>query len=93
MTAITLADLKQHLRLEAEDTTEDALLQSKIETAEAWVASYIGTPIADLGDPVPAPIAEAVRQLAAHSYENREGGDDVPLDTLRLLSPYRSWTF
>ena len=93
MTVITLPDLKAHLRLDLDDTSEDDLLQQKIETAEAWIASYIGTPVADLGDTIPAPIAEAVRQLAAHSYENREGGDDVPLDTLRLLSPYRSWSF
>ncbi|MEO9788588.1 MAG: head-tail connector protein [Aurantimonas coralicida] len=90
---ITLADLKAHLRLDPDDTSEDELLSAKIEAAEQWVASYIGTPLADLGDTIPAPVAEAVRQLAGHAYDNREGSDDVPLDTIRLLSPFRSWSF
>lgn len=89
---ITLADLKSHLRLDPDDTSEDELLTAKIEAAEQWVSSYIGEP---LPDPLPAPIAEAIRQLAAHLYDNREGdlGDGILLDTLGLLAPYRSWSF
>lgn len=94
MTAITLPDLKQHLRLDPDDTSEDDLLTAKIEAAEEWVSSFTGSTLADLGDPVPAPVLEAIRQLAGYLYENREGeGDGVPLDTLRLLSPYREWSF
>ena len=72
----------------------DESRRAKIAAAEAWIASYVGAPLADLGNPIPAPILEAVRQLAGHLFEEREGdGDGVPLDTLRLLSPYRSWSF
>ncbi len=93
MTAISLPDLKAHLRLDIEDTSEDILLQQKIDAAEAWIGAYIGMLPEDFADPIPAPIAEAVRQLAARAYEDREGSEDVPFDTLRLLSPYRGWTF
>ena len=90
---LTVADLRAHLRLDPDDTSEDELLTAKIDAAEQWVASYIGAPLAEFGDTIPAPIVEAIRQLAGHAYENREGSGDVPLDTIRLLSPFRSWSF
>jgi uncharacterized phiE125 gp8 family phage protein len=48
---------------------------------------------------VPAPIKEAVRQLAAHFYENREAtligvsASDLPFSIQDLVAPYRSWVF
>ena len=94
MSIITLPDLKAHLRLDADDTAEDTLLQAKLDAAEAWVGSYIGEPVANYGTPCPPPLAEAIRQLAAHLYEEREGyGDGVPADTLRLIQPFRDWSF
>ena len=93
MSTVTLPDIKAHLRLEADDTSEDQLLQDKLDAAEAWVGAYIGMRVEDFADPVPAPVLEAIRQLAARAYEDREGDTDVPLDALRLLSPFRSWTF
>ncbi|TCT12665.1 putative phiE125 gp8 family phage protein [Tepidamorphus gemmatus] len=48
---------------------------------------------------VPAPIKEAVRQLAAHLYENREASlvgitaEAVPFGLFDLIGPYRAWSF
>ncbi|CAJ0861987.1 hypothetical protein AMST5_01447 [freshwater sediment metagenome] len=47
----------------------------------------------------PAPIAEAVRQLAAHLFENREASivgvtaNEIPFGVFDLLTPYRAWAF
>ena len=48
---------------------------------------------------IPAAVKEAVRQLAAHLYENREASlvgvtaQSLPFGTLDLLSSYRAWQF
>ena len=47
----------------------------------------------------PAPLKEAVRQLAGHLYENREatlvgtGASALPFGVMDLLGPYRAWSF
>jgi uncharacterized phage protein (predicted DNA packaging) len=92
---VTLASLKQHLNLTLDD--DDELLTSKLEAARIWVAAYTGGS-ADQID-IPAPVDEAVRQLAAHLYENREAtltgltAQALPFGFLDLLSPYRAWAF
>mgnify|MGYP000197396570 CR=1 FL=1 len=48
---------------------------------------------------VPAPLKEAVRQLAAHFYENREAAlvgvtaSELPFGVIDLVAPYRTWVF
>ncbi|MDD9730452.1 head-tail connector protein [Mameliella sp. AT18] len=88
LTSITL--LKAQLNLDHD--LDDALLLHKLDAAETWAASFIG---AALADPVPAPVTEAVLQLAAHWYENREAvayggsGAPIPFGVVELLRPYR----
>jgi hypothetical protein len=47
----------------------------------------------------PAPVAEAVRQLASHLFENREASivgisaRELPFGFLDLIGPYRKWVF
>lgn len=47
----------------------------------------------------PPPVAEAVRQLAAHLFENREASivgvtaSEIPFGVFDLLTPYRAWGF
>lgn len=64
---LTLPEVKQWLRLEESDTTEDALLQTLIKAAEEYIANATGR--RDWGD---NPIAKLLAQvLIADWYENR----------------------
>jgi hypothetical protein len=48
---------------------------------------------------LPAPLREAILQLAAHFYENREpvlvgaGAQALPYNVFDLVGPYRNWSF
>lgn len=93
---ITLDQAKAHLNLGSIDT-DDALITDKLAAAKAWVSSYTASdPDADTS---PAPIGEAVLQLTAHLYQNREASlvgvtaQQLPFGFLDLLSPYRAWCF
>ncbi|WP_161992731.1 head-tail connector protein [Aureimonas leprariae] len=81
-----LSALKLHLRLDADDTSEDTLLEAKLAAATAMARAYTGTsrtgPVRD----------EAILKIAAELYENREA-DAAPVEALRLLDPFRNWTF
>lgn len=91
---VSLDKLKQHLNIT--DDADNELLTDKLAAASAWVAAYTGGPI---DDATPAPILEAIRQLAAHLYENREASlvgvtaQSLPFGMLDLLAPYRCWAF
>ncbi|MCB1334949.1 MAG: head-tail connector protein [Roseivivax sp.] len=90
MPVTSLALLKQHMALDHD--LDDALLSHKLDAAEAWAALFTGTAIPD---PAPAPITEAVLQLAAFWYANREAvamgitSAPVPFGVHALLSPYK----
>ena len=94
--SVTLEAAKAHLNITGTD--DDALISSKIEAAEGWASNYIGTPIAEL-DPFPAPVGEAVLQLVAHWYEQREAAiagvamEEAPFSVIDILRPYRKWAF
>ena len=91
---IEIADLKAHLNLDHDD--DDTLLAGKIEAAQAHVSAYVGE---DLDQDSPAALKEAVRQLAAHLYENREASivdgtvRPIPLGFHDLIAPFRAWDF
>jgi len=88
-------DLKAQLNLDHD--LDDDLLVGKLTTAQVWVGSYIGKPIAEM-DTVPATISEAVLQLAATWYEQREAvsygssGETVPFGVYELLAGHRAWS-
>lgn len=92
MTAVTLQEAKDHLRVLEDD--EDALITSLLEAAEGHVAKYLGD---DLPEVMPAPIKAAVLLLVGDLFENRErqavtgvgGFQENPTFHL-LLNPYRS---
>ncbi|WP_151720652.1 head-tail connector protein [Gemmobacter serpentinus] len=97
--AITVPELKAYLNLpisldEPPLDTDDTLLSLKIDAAEAYCASFIGTPIPD---PAPAAIKQAVLMLAAYWYEMREaatvGGNpySVPFGVHDLLQAHHVW--
>jgi hypothetical protein len=96
MSIITLADAKAHLNVT--DTFDDALITSKIASAQASVEGFVGAKLDDVEafpDGAPEPLKEAVRQLVAHLYENRGDvpGVRVPDSIVDLVGPYKAWTF
>lgn len=92
---VTLDSLKAHLNVTTD--VDDALIGEKLAAAAEWVSKFTAIP-ADATD-IPAPVDEAVRQLAAHLYENREASlvgvtaQSLPFGMLDLLDPYRAWVF
>jgi|SRR5665213_780000 len=96
MSVIQFADLKAHLRVTFD--TDDGLITGKIAAAESWIGTFTGAAWPP-ADPVPDALQEAIRQLAAHLYENREAtlvgvtSQDLPFGLLDLLTPYRAWSF
>lgn len=97
-TIIDEADVKLHLNLTTD--ADDDLLTEKIKAAQQSVEAFIGRTLDDdeFPDGVPAPLKEAVRQMAAHLYENREPLSEhtmreLPLNIFDLVGPYRAFAF
>lgn len=92
-----LADLKAHLNLEHD--LDDNLLTGQIEAAEEMVARHIGEdePVSYVA--APAALKQAILQLAAHFYENREASlvgvsaSELPFGFHDLVRPFRTWSF
>ncbi|WP_234680799.1 head-tail connector protein [Bradyrhizobium monzae] len=95
MPGITLDQAKAHLNVTID--ADDTLLTDKLAAAKAWIGAYTAS------DPdvngTPAPVNEAVLQLTAHLYENREASlvgltaSALPFGFLDLLAPYRAFAF
>ena len=98
MSIMTLADIKAHLRVTISD--DDALIQAKIDAAEKFVEDYLGDMPYHNGG-VPNPIKEAIRQLVALMYDNREAavvGNTITVTALtpgfyEFLAPYKRYAF
>lgn len=95
MPGITLDQAKAHLNVTMD--VDNDLIAGKLATAKAWVGAYTASdPDAD---GTPAPIGEAVLQMTAHLYENREvslvgvTASELPFGFLDLLAPYRAFAF
>lgn len=94
---VTVEELKAHLNITFDD--DDALIADKIAVAEACVAEYVGADLEADFETLPTPLREAVKQLAAHFYENREAvlvgatAQTLPLGVFDLVGPYREWCF
>lgn len=77
MAVLTLDEIKQHLRMELEDASRDAELESLEAAAVDHAAQYIGRPIPwtdSLGAavPVPASIKAAIKLIIADLDQHRE---------------------
>ena len=97
---VTLATLKAHLRLDADDTSEDDLLTQYILTATQEAEHFMQREIirrndeqalADNADGVPPTVAQYVLTEAGHLYNHREmmGTDNLHTYHQHLLDPYR----
>ncbi len=102
MSVITVEDAKTHMNVTIAD--DDTLIAGKIAAAEAWIGKFIGFALDDADafpDGTPEPLKEAVRQLVAHLYENREATlvgntltiTDVSPGLFDLMAPFREYVF
>jgi hypothetical protein len=103
MPVVTLEDLKAQLNFTDDIGEEDdPLLEGKIAAAQGHIERLLGFRIADRfggedQEPVPPSLAEAVLQLAAWWYEQREaaggGMQEVPFGVSELVAEFRGFTF
>ena len=98
MTIVTLAEMKEHLNIV--DTIDDDLIGRKIGAAEAHLCRMLGFDmVVEYPDGVPEDLKEAIRQLAAHWYENREATvaglsiSTVPLGVEEIVRERRRYVF
>ncbi|MCA0257136.1 MAG: head-tail connector protein [Proteobacteria bacterium] len=98
MSIVSLEDMKAHLNII--DAIDDALIVKKIDAAEAHLCRVLGFSMeAEYPEGVPEDLKEAVRQLAAHWYENREATSagvsisTVPLSVEEIVRERRVYVF
>ncbi|MEQ1405644.1 head-tail connector protein [Neorhizobium sp. Rsf11] len=107
MAIATLEELKAQVGWTDDLPNDDALMDRKIEAAQDHIERLLGFKIEETyppaGDPavstVPAALKEAVLQLAAHWFENREAtlvgvtAQELPFGVLEIVNEYREWSF
>ncbi|WP_423321921.1 head-tail connector protein [Paracoccus sp. KR1-242] len=98
--------MKAQLGLTPSQDEDDALIEGKVDAAEnhidrllgysmrtRWPAPADGAVTAN----VPPALVEAVMQLAAWWYENREAATDMnkllPFGVTEIVNEYREWSF
>lgn len=91
---LTLAETKQHLRVDLED--DDTLITGLIAAATTATGDYLDNASLVMDATAPAPVKTAALLLVADLYENRTAQTERPLFTNaayeRLLAPYRVLT-
>lgn len=94
MNLIDLAQFKAHARIDGTD--EDAAAQVKVDAANGYVASFLGTLPVDWV--APDELVQATLMVASHWWEHREttfAGNllDIPLDASEIIANHREWSF
>ncbi len=96
MSAVSLDLAKAHMKIDG--TAEDELITLYIDGAEAWIANYIGKPLADFA-PIPADLKIAILKLVAFYFEVRSlatygiSVDTAPQGVTSILDNYREKWF
>lgn len=104
MPIVTLEQMKEQLAFTADlGDIDNDLIERKIAAAQDHVERWLGYKIeATYGgagqSPIPPSLVEAVCQLAAWWYENRETASEisfreVPFGVAEIVSSYRGWSF
>ena len=100
MSIVSLATAKAHLNVTVDE--DDALIQGKIDAAEAHIENLLGFTLASGfggSSGVPEDMREAILQLTGHFYENREASlvgvsaEEVPFGVWQLIAPHREYVF
>jgi hypothetical protein len=102
---VDVAILKQQLNATGiPGTDDDALIERKIGAAQNHIERLLGFKIEETyggtdQDEIPPALVEAVCQLAAHWYENREAaligvnGQELPFGVWQIVNEYREYSF
>ena len=105
MAIVTLDQVKEQLAFTDDiGGVDDALLQRKTDAAQNHVERLLGFAIEECfggeeQDPIPPALVEAVEQLAAWWYEQREAAvvgataAEVPFGVREIIAEYREWSF
>lgn len=103
MAILTIYELKEHLAFTDDIGSEDDFLLARlIDGAQTHVERLLGFKIEETfggvdQDPVPPALVEAVSQLAAWWYEQREaagdGAREVPFGVREIVTEFREFTF
>lgn len=98
MAIVTLEQVKLHARVDHDD--EDDLLERQIDAAQNMIERSLGYSIeAEFDEDVPPALGEAVCQLVAHWYANRELGDGgvamtaIPYGVDEIIREFRNWSW
>lgn len=86
MAEVTLAEVKQHLRIT--DTADDALLTSQLDAAEAYLVE-IGVAIAT---PIAAPVRQAVLLIIEGFYKGTLAGHAVRSNSVEGIGGKQFWS-
>ncbi|MFN4102122.1 MAG: head-tail connector protein [Pararhodobacter sp.] len=97
---VTLDEMKAHLSLTPDQDDDDMLIQDKLDAAQRLIERMLGYRLSEqfvAPDPVPADLREAIMQLAAWWYENREAvlerGAPLPFGVAEIIDANRDWSF
>jgi uncharacterized phage protein (predicted DNA packaging) len=104
---VTLEQVKAQLNQTLD--VDDDLISRKAAAAQNYLESQLGFKIdettypdtedASFPDTVPAALVEAICQLAAHWYENREAtligvnAQELPFGVQQIIRDYRNWSW
>ncbi|CAN7499839.1 head-tail connector protein [Mesorhizobium caraganae] len=96
MAIVSLAEQKAHMRVDFND--DDALIQAQIDAAQAHLEQLLGYEIEEEFETVPNDLVEAIMQLAASWYENREATStdaprETPIGMWDVVRERRNYTF
>lgn len=100
MSIVSLASAKAHLNVTI--TEDDALIQGKVDAAEAHIEKLLGFTLASgfgSSSGVPEDVQEAILQLVGHFYENREAtlvgvtAEEIPFGVWQLIAAHREYVF
>lgn len=89
---VTLVDVRHQLRLDGDDTSEDALLTGYIAAAQRVCEAYVGFAIAGATSGDIAVVRQAMLMLIGWWFANREADGAAPAAVTWLLRPIRRQT-
>jgi len=103
MAILIVDELKEHLAFTDDiGGADDVLLERLISASQNHIERLLGFAIEDTfggedQDPVPPSLVQAVSQLAAWWYDQREtageGAREVPFGVREIITEYREFTF
>ncbi len=97
MNYLTLEDIKQQCRIEADFHEDDALLESLGDGAESFLEAHLNESldniVADNGGELPVALYRAMMLMVDYLYDNPGSGDnkEVPNAIFILSAPFKKY--